>query len=151
MSCKNKTKGDQKYVCIERRKEAIFLKKIYFVVWCLGAEPSLFSWTEDAPKRKAPLNKEPVLKSSKTTTNVEAEEFYIDTASSGGDTEAIPESTPEAVENTSPVDPEVDTIQSLHWIELFEQQVPSYKEDISRLENQKQFCHGWSVNFLLTT
>ena len=73
----------------------------------------------------------------KTTTDVEAEEFHVETASSGGDTQAVPESTPEAVENTSPVDPEEDTIQSLlERIALFEQQVSSYEEEIARLEKE---------------
>ena len=73
----------------------------------------------------------------KTTTDVEAEEFHVETASSGGDTQAVPESIPEAVENTSPVDPEEDTIQSLlERIALFEQQVSSYEEEIARLEKE---------------
>ena len=73
----------------------------------------------------------------KTTTDVEAEEFHVETASSGGDTQAVPESTPEAVENTSPVDPEEDTIQSLlERIALFEQQVSSYEEEFARLEKE---------------
>ena len=115
-------------------------------MWCLGAEPLQFSLTEDAP-----LNREPVLKSSKTTTDVEAEEFNIETASSGGDTQAVPESTREPVENTSPVDPEVDTIQSLlEKIALFEQQVSSYEEEITRLEKENAVLleHQFSLDKL---
>ena len=57
----------------------------------------------------------------------------IETASLHGDAQA----TPEAIENTPPVDPEVDLVQSLlERIALLEQQVSSCKEKTSRLEKE---------------
>ena len=57
----------------------------------------------------------------------------IETASLHGDAQA----TPEAIENTPPVDPEVDLVQSLlERIALLEQQVSSCEEKTSRLEKE---------------
>ena len=82
---------------------------------------------------KAASNREPLPKSTKTDSDVEAEELYIETASSHGDVQA----TPEAIDNTPPVDPEVDMVQSLlERIGLLEQQVSSYEEKITQLEKE---------------
>ena len=116
----------------ENKKEAYFFKKT-LVILCLGAEPSQFTWTEETPKRKAPSNREPLPKSAKTDSDVEAEELYIETASLHGDAQA----TPEAIDNTPPVDPEVDMVQSLlERIGLLEQQVSTYEEKITQLEEE---------------
>ena len=122
-------------ICIsmENKKEAYFFKKNSFVILCLGAEPSQFTWTEETPKRKALSNREPLPKSTKTDSDVEAEELYIETASLHGDAQA----TPEAIDNTPPVDPEVDMVQSLlERIGLLEEQVSSYEEKITQLEKE---------------
>ena len=104
---------------------------------CLGAEPSQFSWTGEAPKRKAPSNREPVPVSSNTNADVETGDLYMETASSDGDAQATAESTPEAIDSTIPVDPEVDMVQSLlERIAMLEQQVSSYEEKIAQLEKE---------------
>ena len=59
--------------------------------------------------------------------------MYIETASLHGDAQA----TPEAIDNTPPVDPEVDMVQSLlERIGLLEQQVSTYEEKITQLEKE---------------
>ena len=114
----------------------IYIKNC-FVVLCLGAEPSQFSWTREAPKRKAPSNREPVPASSHTNADVETGDLYMETASSDGDAQATAESTPEAIDSTIPVDPEVDMVQSLlERIALLEQQVSSYEEKSAQLEKE---------------
>ncbi|KAK2570183.1 hypothetical protein P5673_004951 [Acropora cervicornis] len=98
-----------------------------------GAEPSQFSWTEETPKRKAPSHRESLTKSSKTDADVGTEELSVETALLHGDAQA----TPEAIENTPPVDPEVNLVQSLlERIAFLEQQVSSCEEKISRLEKE---------------
>ena len=93
---------------------------------CLGAEPSQFSWTEETPKRKAPSYRESLPKSSKTDADVETASVHVDA-----------QATPETIENTPPVDPEVNLVQSLlERIAFLEQQVSSCKEKISRLEKE---------------
>ena len=115
----------------KKKRKHIYQKNLLLL--CLGAEPSQFSWTEEAPKRKAPSHRDSLPKSSKTDADVETEELSIETASLHGDAQA----TPEAIENTPPVDPEVDMVQSLlERIVLLEQQVSSCEEKISRLEKE---------------
>ena len=79
----------------------------------LVAEPSQFSWPEKAPERKAPSIREPVPKSADTNADVETEDLYSETASLDDDAQGTPDSIPEAIKNTLPVDPEVDMVQSL--------------------------------------
>ena len=79
------------YVCIYKEKMEAYLPKKSFVILCLGAEPSQFSWTEETPKRKAPSHRESLPKSSETDADVGTEEFSIETASLRGDAQATPE------------------------------------------------------------
>jgi len=104
---------------------------------CLGAEPSQFSWTGEVPIQKAPSNREPVPVSSNANADVETGDLYMETASSDGDAQATAEYTPEAIDRTIPVDPEVDMVQSLlERIAMLEQQVSSYEEKIAQLEKE---------------
>jgi len=125
----NLTEFRSKSTEIQRKKRSIFIKKKTktknsFVILALGAEPSQYSLTEKAPKRKAPSIREPVPKSSNTNADVETEDLYSETASLYGDAQGKPDSTPEAVKNTLPVDPEVHMAESLlARIALSEQQV----------------------------
>ena len=120
------------YVYTEKKRKHIYQKKS-FVSLCLGVEPSQFSWTEETPKRKAPSHREFLPKSSKTDADVGTEELSVEIASLHGDAQA----TPETIENTPPVDPEVNLVQSLlERIALLEQQVSSCEEKISRLEKE---------------
>jgi hypothetical protein len=77
-----------------------------------GAEPSIFSWTVDTPKRKPPSNRQPTPTSSKKVKAAETEEELYMEASSICDGQAPLESG--ASESTSPVmtpvDPEIDTV-----------------------------------------
>ena len=112
----------------------------------LGAEPSQYSLTEKAPKRKAPSIREPVPKSSNANADVETEDLYSETASLDGDAQGTPDPTPEAVKNTLPVDPEVDMVESLlERIALLEQQV-KIKDDNAAI----MFFTGFTVCGLLT-
>ena len=121
------------YMYIQRKKKEAYLPKKSFIILCLGAEPWQFSWTEETLKRKARSHRESLPKSSETDADVGTEELSIETVSLHGDAQA----TPEAIENTPPVDPEVDLVQSLlERIALLEQQVSSCEEKISRLEKE---------------
>ena len=80
-----------------QRKKKHFYKKNSFVILGLGAEPSQYSLTEKAPKRKAPSIREPVPKSSNANADVETEDLYSETASLDGDAQGIPDSTPDAI------------------------------------------------------
>ena len=112
----------------------------------LGAEPSQYSLTEKAPKQKTSSIREPVPKSSNANADVETEDLYSETASLDGDAQGTPDSTPEAVKNTLPVDPEVDMVQSLlERIALLEQQV-KIKDDNAAI----MFYNGFPVCGLLT-
>jgi len=106
-----------------------------------GAEPSIFSWTVDTPKRKPPSNRQPTPTSSKKVKAAETEEELYMEASSICDGQAPLESV--ASESTSPVttpvDPEIDTVQSLlERIELLERQNSCYEEKIAQLEKEKR-------------
>ena len=102
--------------------------------------------TEKAPKRKAPSVREHGPKSSNTNADVETEDLYSETASLDGDAQGTPDSTPEAIKNTLPVDPEVDMVQSLlERIALLEQQV-KIKDDNGAI----MFDTGFPVCGLLT-
>ena len=132
MQKKQHTSTTYMYVYTEKKRKHIYQKKS-FVILCLGAEPSQFSWTEETPKRKAPSHRESLPKSSETDADAGTEELSIETASLHGDAQA----TPEAIENTPPVDPEVNLVQSLlERIAFLEQQVSSCEEKISRLEKE---------------
>ena len=112
----------------------------------LGAEPSHYSLREKAPKRKAPSIREPGPKLSNTNADAETEDLYSETASLDGDAQGTPDSTPEAIKNTLPVDPEVDMVQSLlERIALLEQQV-KIKDDNGAI----MFYTGFPVCGLLT-
>ena len=103
-------KSCPEYTEIQRNEEAFLY---IFVILGLGAEPSKYSLTEKAPKRKAPSIREPVPKSSNTNVDNETEDLYSETASLDGDAQGTPDSTPEALKNSLPVDPEVHMVQSL--------------------------------------
>ena len=110
----------------------------------LGAKPSQYSLTEKAPKRKAPSIREPV--PNHANADVETEDLYSETASLDGDAQGTPDSTPEAVKNTLPVDPEVDMVEALlERIALLEQQV-KIKDDNAAI----MFYTGIPVCGLLT-
>lgn len=94
---------------VYKEKKEAYLPKKDILLFCLGAEPPQFSWTGEAPKRKGPSHRESLPKSSKTDADVGTEELSIEAASLHGDAQA----TPEAIESTPPVDPEVDMVQSL--------------------------------------
>ena len=112
----------------------------------LGAEPSQYSLTEKAPKRKAPSIREPVPKSSNANADVETEDLYSETVSLDGDAQGTADSTPDAIRNTLPVDPEVHMVQSLlKRIALLEQQV-KIKDDNAAI----MFYTGFPVCGLLT-
>ena len=85
-------------------------------------------------------------KSSNTNTDVETDDLYSETASLDGDAKGTPNSTPEAIKNTLPVDPEVDMVQSLlERIALLEQPVKIKDDKVAIM-----FYTGFPVCGLLT-
>lgn len=104
----------------------------------LGAEPSIFLWTVDAPKRKPPSNREPTPTSSKKIEAAKIEEEFHTEVGSICDGQAPLESeTTSPV--TTPVDPEIGTVQSLlERIELLERQNLCSEEKIAQLEKEKR-------------
>ena len=129
-----------------KEKKKHFYQKNCFVFLGLGAEPSQYWLT--APKQKAPSIRELVPKSN-ANADVETEDLYSETASLDGDSQGTPDSTPEAVKNTLPVDPEVDMVQSLlERIALLEQQV-KIKDDNAAIMFYTVFSvYGLLANFL---
>jgi len=107
----------------------------------LGAEPSIFSWTVDAPKRKPPSNRQPTPTSSKKIEAAEIEEeFHMEAGSICDGQAPLEYAANETISPvTTPVDPEIGTVQSLlERIELLERQNLCSEEKIAQLEKEKR-------------